>query len=153
MNYDITQQPFPEITFLYKAARCGHAEVSAQLAQMLPAVFQYAMKQGIEMVGPPATVYTEHGPGMVSFHAGMPVKAGATGADGIEVCVFPAGNAAVTIHNGSYDGLGDAHAAVEQYLHEHGLTKSGPPREVYLTDPGEVPNPDDWKTQVIWPVE
>ncbi|MEM7157296.1 MAG: AraC family transcriptional regulator [Myxococcota bacterium] len=153
MNYDITQQDFPEITFLYKAARCEHAQVSAHLAQILPAIFQYAMKEGIEMVGPPTTVYVKHGPGMVTFHAGMPVKAGSVGADDIEVCVHPAGPAAVTIHSGAYDGLGDAHAAVEQYLHEHGLESSAPPREVYLTDPGEVPNPEDWKTQVIWPVK
>ena len=57
----------------------------------------------------------------------------------------------MTVHTGSYDGLGDAHAALEQFLGAEGAQASGPAREIYLTDPGEVPNPDDWKTQVIRP--
>ena len=40
---------------------------------------------------------------------------------------------------------------VEQYLEEQGLEPSGALREIYLTDPGEVPDPADWKTQIIWP--
>ena len=56
------------------------------------------------------------------------------------------------MHTGPYDGLGEAHAAVEQFLAEEKLQKAGAPREIYVTDPGEVPDPKDWKTQVIWPV-
>ena len=32
------------------------------------------------------------------------------------------------------------------------LNKAGPAREIYLTDPGEVPDPKDWKTQLVWPI-
>ena len=96
-------------------------------------------------------IYQEWGPGMVTLHAGLPV-ASATPSDDIYVETLTACQAAVTIHSGSYDGLGEAHAAVEQYLAEHELDKAGPPREIYLTDPGEVPDPKDWKTQIIWPV-
>ena len=39
-----------------------------------------------------------------------------------------------------------------QFLAEHGLRKSGAAREVYLTDPGEVPDPKQWKTQIVWPI-
>ena len=72
--------------------------------------------------------------------------------DGLFAEALPACEAAVTIHTGSYDGLGDAHAAMEHFLDEQRLTKAGPAREVYLTDPGEVPDPAQWKTQLIWPV-
>jgi len=51
---------------------------------------------------------------------------------------LPATDAAVTLHTGSYDGLGDAHAAVEQFLDAKGLKADAPLREVYLTDPVEV---------------
>lgn len=153
MHYDITTQTLEPTTLLYKSARCEHSAIAPTLAQILPAIFQHATVQGIPMVGPPITLYVQWGPGMVTLHAGMPVAPGSQGSGDIEVAVLPGGPAAVTIHTGPYDGLGDAHAAVEQYLHQIGRKASGPLREVYLTDPGEVPNPEEWKTQIIWPLE
>ena len=152
MQYDITQQSTEPLTLLCKSARCPHAEVAQTLGQILPAIFGHATAEGIAMVGPPTTLYVEWGPGMATIEAGMPVAAGTQGKDDILVRTLPAGNAAITIHTGSYDGLGDAHAAMETYLHEHGLERDGPLREVYLTDPGEVPNPAEWKTQIVWPL-
>jgi AraC family transcriptional regulator len=151
MNYDITRQSIPESVFLYKKGRCSHADIAKTLAGIFGSVFGYAMKSGLPLRSPPTTIYEEWGPGMVTLHAGMMV-ASATPPDEMSVATLPACDAAVTIHTGSYDGLGDAHAAVEQYLAQHELTKAGPPREVYLTDPGEVPDPRQWKTQIVWPI-
>ncbi len=153
MHYDITQQSIEETTFLFKSARCEQAKVAEALGGILPAVFAHATAEGIAMVGPPLTLYVQWGPGMVTLHAGMPVAAGATGKGDVEVAVLPAGPAAVTIHTGPYDGLVDAYAAVETYIHENNLECAGPVREIYLTDPGEVPDPAEWKTQVIWPLK
>ena len=152
MNYDITQQGIGALTFLHGRADCTHAEVATELGKLLPAAFAHAVGNNIAMMGPPVTLYPHWGPGMVTLHAGVPVGEGATAGDGLFVDTYPAGKAAVTIHTGPYDGLGDAHAALEQYLSAEGLKKGGPGREVYLTDPGEVPDPAQWKTQVIWPI-
>ncbi len=151
MNYDITRQPIEECTFLYKRGRCSHADIATTLGRLLPAVFQHAMANGIELRSPPTVIYREWGPGMVTLDAGMMV-ASASASDDFQVETLPAGEAAVAIHAGSYDGLGDAHAAVEQFIADSGLDKAGPLREIYLTDPGEVPNPADWRTQLVWPV-
>ncbi len=152
MNYDITKQNIPAVHFLCQSERCAHADVAQTLGKLLPAAFELAMRKGLEMVGPPTAEYMEWGPGMVTLRAGVPVKEGAEGEGALEVVALPASAAAVTVHTGPYDGLGDAHAAIEQYLEAEGLTKRGAPREVYLTDPGGVPDPKDWKTQVLWPV-
>lgn len=151
MNYDITRQPIDSINFLYKKGRCTHADIADTLGKLLPAVFQYAMQSGFELRSRPTAIYQEWGPGMVTIHAGMAVETG-TPSDGIELATLPACDAAVTTHAGAYDGLGDAHAALEQFIDEQGLHSEGPPREIYLTDPGEVPDPKDWKTQIVWPV-
>jgi AraC family transcriptional regulator len=153
MNYDITRQPIEASAFLYRQARCSHADIAKTLAKLLGGVVPAAMKQGIELRSPPTTHYLEWGPGMVTIRAGVmiaPVELPA-GLD-VELETLPACEAAVTIHTGPYDGLADAHAAVEQFLAEHDLHKAGAPREVYLTDPGEVPDPKQWKTQIVWPV-
>lgn len=153
MHYDITQQSIESLTLLYKAARCEHGKIAETLGAILPAVFGHATAEGIAMVGPPVVLYVQWGPGMVTLHAGMPVAPGSTGTGDIEVAVLPATDAAVTIHTGPYDSLGEAHAAMETYLHENDLSGAGPVREVYLTDPGEVPDPAEWKTQIVWPVK
>ena len=152
MNYDITTQKIEAATYLCQSARCQPAEIADMLGKLLPAVFGHATKAGIEMVGPPTTLYLSWSPGMVEIKAGMPVAAGAAGTEDIEALTFEAGEAITTIHTGSYDGLSDAHATMDVFLHENGLKPAGPMREVYLTDPGDVPNPDEWKTQLIWPV-
>lgn len=151
MHYDITKQSIPETTFLHKSARCEQSKIKDALAGILGAVYRYATTHGIEMVSPPMTLYVQYGPGVFTFKAGMAVAAGTKGGDGIEVEVLPAGEAAVTVHTGPYDGLGDAHAAVDVFLHDQGLSPAGPLREIYVTDPGEVPDPADWKTQLVWP--
>ena len=151
MNYDITRQRIGESTFLYMKGRSSHADIAKTLAGIFGPVFGFAMKNGVELRSPPTTMYVEWGPGMVTIHAGMMV-ASANPPEGMFVEELPACEAAVTIHTGPYDGLGDAHAAVEEYIAEHKLVKAGPAREVYLTDPGEVPDPKQWKTQVIWPI-
>jgi AraC family transcriptional regulator len=151
MNYDITRQQLDAATFLYKRGRCAHADIATTLGQLLPAVYQHAIERGYELRSPPTTVYVEWGPGMVTLHAGMFVAA-AEAADGFEVAELPAGEAAVAIHTGPYDSLGEAHAALEQFLDAHGLTPAGPVRETYLTDPGETPDPNEWKTQLAWPI-
>lgn len=152
MNYDISRQSIPESTFLHKKGRCSHADIATTLGPLLGAVFQHAITHGLELRSPPTTLYQAWGPGMVTIHAGLMVAAAANLPDAMFVETLPACEAAVAIHTGPYDGLADAHAAIEQFLAEQGLAKAGPPREVYLTDPGEVPDPAQWKTQIIWPV-
>jgi AraC family transcriptional regulator len=53
---------------------------------------------------------------------------------------------------GPYDGLRDAYAAIEQWMGREGYKPAGAPWESYVTDPGEVPNPAEWKTEVFWPI-
>ena len=152
MNYDITRQPIEACTFLYQQERCAHAEIAQTLGKLLPAVFEHAMKNGIEFTSPPTTLYSDWGPGKVTLAAGMMVKS-ASATDDFMVDELPACEALVTIHHGGYDSLHEAHAAIEEHLESQGLNKAGDVREVYLTDPGEVPDPKDWRTQLVCPVK
>ena len=152
MKYDITIQDIEQATFLYREARCVHADIGATLGECLPAVFKYATQAGIQIVGPPTTVYTQWGPGMVTLRAGLPVTDGASGDGDIMSMVLPAGRGAVTVHVGAYEGLAHAHAAVETFIDEQGAIPTGELREIYLTDPAEVPNAEAWQTQIVWPL-
>ena len=56
------------------------------------------------------------------------------------------------IHQGPYDQLPDAWAAMHQWIESEGLRPGDAPWESYITDPGEVPDPKDWKTELFWPL-
>jgi AraC family transcriptional regulator len=58
----------------------------------------------------------------------------------------------VAVHYGPYDTLADTYVAVETWIEEAGRSIGGPPWEVYLTDPGERPDPATWETQVVVPL-
>ena len=66
---------------------------------------------------------------------------------------LPGGPAAVTIHFGPYDQLQAAYAALEEWIAANAFHTAGAPWEAYLNDPADHPNPQDWKTEVCWPVE
>lgn len=151
MSYDIrstTLQPQP---ILFCAGQARMPEIADVLGRLLPKVFGYATQSGATMVGPPFVRYLDRGE-VLSLQAGLPVAPGAAPKDDIELGALPGGSAVTTLHVGPYDGLRDAYEALEAFMQDGGLQPAGGPWEVYLTDPGEVPNPADWKTQIYWPI-
>ncbi|HEY7390536.1 MAG TPA: GyrI-like domain-containing protein [Bryobacteraceae bacterium] len=96
--------------------------------------------------------------GLVTLQTGMRVTAhnrdwAASEREGeVLVETLPGGPAAVTIHSGPYDQLPAAYAALEEWIAANGLHPTGAPWEAYLNDPADHPNPQDWKTEVCWPV-
>jgi len=152
VSYAIDRKTIDASTVLCQRERASHAEVAGALGRMLPAIFTHAMKSGAALVGPPVARYLEHNAAGITVEAGLPVAPGAEGTDSIDVAEWPGGEAAVTVHTGPYETLGKAHEALESWLADKDLKIGGPPREVYLTDPGEVPDPAAWQTLVIWPI-
>jgi effector-binding domain-containing protein len=64
----------------------------------------------------------------------------------------PAMTVASTMHRGAYDEIGPAYQTVVGWIQEHGHEIAGPPREVYLTDPSETPEPADYVTEIQFPI-
>lgn len=156
VTYEITQRSLDETPILFIARRVEHRDLADTLGEVLPAVFTYASEAGIAMAGPPLVRYPEWSAAYATIEAGLPiatVPSPAPDRDGIAVGLLPAGEAAVTTHVGPYDGLREAYAALERWIVEHDRTPGGHPWEVYVTDPGEVPDPADWRTEVVWPLQ
>lgn len=151
MNYDIQKKTLEETPFLYQRRQCEQEEIANALAEMLPAVFGYAMSNGIQFAGPPTTRYPCFGPGLITIEAGLPIVGDAEVTEEILLGSLCGGEVVSTVHKGPYDKLGEAHQAVQEWMKENGVT-GGAPWEVYLTDPGEVPNPEDWLTEIIHPI-
>lgn len=148
-----TRAPQPVLSMTRTTAADG---LQKAMAECLPAVFMHCQSHGIAMAGPPFTRYLAMTRGTFTIAAGMPITApGSDAGEGdtlISAGELPGGEIAVAIHAGPYQTLGETHAALEAWVAAQGRTAAGPPWETYITDPGEVPNPADWRTEVCLPL-
>lgn len=127
--------------------------LSAMLAELLPEVFVYALASGAGPSGPPFTRYLAWNPdGSVELEAGVPVLRPAPDSGRIRCIEIDDTQAAVVVHTGPYEELGEAYAALGAWVKANGRETAGPCLESYLTDPAQVADPAGCRTEVIWPV-
>jgi AraC family transcriptional regulator len=164
-TYSVAKKDLAPQPVLVVRRRAKRSEIASTIAEALPHVFLYSQQNGIALAGLPFTRYVEMGPGLVTMEPGMRVAAPGQDSNSIDAAwtrtsgdgevardTLPGGPVATTMHIGSYDKLTEAYAAIEQWIEAQGLVAAGAPWESYVTDPGEVPDPKDWKTEVFWPV-
>jgi effector-binding domain-containing protein len=128
------------------------------ISRLFNEVFGAIMRAGVRIVAPPLTLYHSHDAGFDTEIA-IPVDQAITadvpldGARKLSIQTLPAGTVASTFHHGAYETIGDTYAALSRWVMEHGYDFVGPVREIYLTSPGETPNPADYLTEIQFPVE
>jgi AraC family transcriptional regulator len=159
VTYSIVKKDLAEQPVLLVRRRVKRSEIAATIGAVLPSIFQYAQERGIALSGHPLTRYSATGLGLLTIEPAMrivgprPSAASAGPAEGdVIVDVLPAGPAATTVHNGSYETLQDAYAALEAWMESNAIQPAGAPWESYITDPAEHPDPKDWRTEVCWPI-
>lgn len=152
MSVTVTRKTLSPALALVIRTKCTPSEIAATLGACLPRVFAWATQHAIPFAGPPFTRYLPSGPGLLTVEAGLTIATPSKGENDILAVELPGGPAAVAIHEGAYDKLAETHALVERWIEANGLTSAGSPWETYLTDPGEVPDPKDWRTEVVYPL-
>jgi AraC family transcriptional regulator len=159
MAYTISKKELAPQPVLVVRRQVRRADIAATIGAELPKVFHHAQQRGIAIAGYPITRYLETTMGHVTLETGMRVAAhkgewtATEGGGAVLAETLPGGLTAVTVHSGPYDGLPTAYAALEEWIAAHGFHPAGPPWEAYLNDPGDYPNPQDWKTEVCWPLQ
>lgn len=131
-----------------------------ELAQ-LPAFFgevfirleEYLARTGGKVAGQPFAAYYDVRDGEADVEAGFPVVFDVLEnlpAEGeIHPVDYPGGQALEYVYFGPYDRMAPAYDEVAKWLLEHHKHATGPGREVYFSDPGEAPNPEDWETHIL----
>ena len=157
MTYEMTTKTIEETVFCYATQQTDQAEIAKTLEEIFMPLFQHCIEKGLPLAGPPSTRYPSFGPGLLTLEAGMPLSgtleelASADTGD-YKLGVLQADLAVSTIHTGRYEELGEAYAALQRWMQANNKESAGAPWETYLTDPGEVPNPEEWRTEVIHPI-
>lgn len=144
-----TLRPQPIATI---RATVATAEIGATLSQFLPEVWACVVEQGQQPAGPPFARYHSLLGETVDLEAGVPVAEPIVGTERVLAGELPGGPVAAIWHIGTYDTLTETHAALATWMAAEGRTAGGPRWEVYWTDPGEHPDPAEWKTEVICPL-
>jgi AraC family transcriptional regulator len=137
---------------LFTRLRAARHELATAIGEGAGKTFPYAQRIGAAIAGHPFTRYLSTGPGLYSIEVGVPLAAPAAGDGDIEAGFLSAGPAAVAVHAGPYEQLSETYAALERWIEANGFRATESPWERYVTDPGEHPNPADWRTEVYWPI-
>jgi AraC family transcriptional regulator len=128
------------------------SEIAMTIGQSLGRIVPYALGVGGALAGQPFARYPVFGMDVITIEVGMPLAAHVPGGGDIEAFTLPAGKTTVAVHAGPYDKLPQSFSALEHWMATQGHVISGPPWEVYVTDPSELPDAADWRTEIYWPV-
>jgi len=137
---------------LYMRATCSSKEIADTLGRILPKVFASLMDLCVRPVGPPFCRYTAWRGDECDLEGGVLVDGLVSGVGEVEGGEIGGCKAVYTLHQGAYTELHEAYDAMQAWMKDHGKTAAIPPFELYVTDPGKVPDPMQWKTEVFWPV-
>ena len=134
----------------------GHVQVSELdpwIATAIQELFTRLAQQRIRPAGTPfAILPAPNGKEAVEVDVALPAVREVAGSGRVEGRVVPACRALATIHRGPYEELTGAYHALAVAMEEQGIEPIAEPREVYLTNPQEIP-PEDYETEVLWPVD
>jgi effector-binding domain-containing protein len=86
------------------------------------------------------------------IEVGFPLAGAFAGSGDVRGAELPATTVAWTLHRGPYEEVGPAYHTVTGWIQEHGHDLAGPPREIYLSDPGQTPDPADYVTEIQFPI-
>jgi DNA-binding transcriptional MerR regulator len=83
---------------------------------------------------------------------GAPLLSDRTRAAGIRLDELPAIEAAVLAHHGEYDTLDDTYRELGAWVAVHAAAAELPVRELYLIGSADTDDPDQFRTEICWPV-
>ena len=57
------------------------------------------------------------------------------------------------VHRGAYSELPSTYTRIVQWMEENGYQIAAPPYEIYVTDPAVIKSPDDYVTEIYFPIK
>lgn len=153
-GYEVAEQEIPVQYYAGVRKTVNIPEVEAFYGANLPKVIEQVQKSGAAAGVPSGLYWTfDQQAGKTDMAVAVPMPEDKKLGSGFGV--FPVGGhkAAVIEYMGSYDKIGDAHMAMDEYMKEKGLESILPVVEEYVAGPGREPDTTKWLTRVIYFVQ
>ncbi len=152
MPYEcVLRQLGPQLTMSVRREVPAHGAAAA-VGEAFEQVGRYLKEVGGRPVGDTFARFRRIDGEVVDVEVGFTVLESLPAAGPVKASELPAGEAITTIHQGPYERLPEAVAALEEWLRTHGRTAGGPFWEVYLNGPPDVTEPEAFETEVVMPL-
>lgn len=154
MPYEIEVKEVPAQHVAVVRKHASKTTIGRDISSGFAAIGEATGRAGVPLAGPPFLIMFEvvdeesEGDIEIAFPVSMPFGGGGEVVGREE----PAMTVASTMHRGAYDEIGPAYSTLTGWIQEHGHEIVGPPREIYLTDPSETPDPADYVTEIQFPI-
>ena len=131
------------------------------MATMIPQVCQFAVDEGLQIVGHPVFVCHEtsvaeaekaNEEGTADVEIAVPIDRKIDDTDEIRCYELPGGTMAKIVHQGPYEECTPTYERLFAWIEAEGKRIAGPIREIYLNDPREVA-PEEILTEIYVPIE
>lgn len=131
---------------------CEPSGVSEAMWRVLPEIGAYLERAGVAPVGGPFARYFDYTEDEADFEGGFMLTEPVAGEGRIAAGELPGGLAAITTHEGPFEGLDAAHDAVGEWVLAHGHDPAGPVWEVHVDISAAQKDPSKLHTDVVWPL-
>lgn len=107
-----------------------------------------------EVVSPPIVIYHFWSDTLIDIEVGISVK-DSTIETGSRIALnkIKKTNVVTAVHYGAYERLPETYFGINEWMRKNKVFVTGPPWEVYLTDPSTEANPKKWETAIYFPIE
>ena len=148
----VEQVVLPELIYAGKKKNVKWEDIGAEMGTMYQQAGKFIQKNNLTVADMPLCIYHSMNDENMEIECGIPVTEPFEPKSGIICGKRAAGKYAFAIHIGSYETLETTHTAIQEWITNHGFAISGGPIEVYLTDPQSEPNPENWVTNIYYPL-
>jgi AraC family transcriptional regulator len=148
----VTRRHFPGQPILLIRRQVPRTELQSMLSSCFGKLFSHGHSAALPIAGQPIARYLAVGEDPWTVEAAMPLALPVLGAGEMEAGTLPQGPVAVGLHAGAYDQLPETYSALQKWMADNGERPGGAPWELYVTDPGQFPDPAEWRTEVYWPL-
>lgn len=142
-------------TYVYILDSCSVNDISEKLGELYGEVYQTLAMQGVMPTSQPFARY-ERFPlqagdeDKVVLRAGTFIETVIKTEGRVELGTSQEGNTLQASHFGVYETVGKTHEALQEHAAKEGFEINGSAYEVYITDPGLEPNPENWETRIVY---
>ncbi|MCB9134598.1 MAG: MerR family transcriptional regulator [Anaerolineales bacterium] len=131
------------------------AENYQSLGPLFGELYAAVAQNMLTPVGPTIAIYYDEGyrEREVDVEVAVPVSENTSlPQQRVQVRTLPGAEVASLLYRGSYDDFTPAYQALMGWMQANGYMMTGPNREIYLRGPGEGISPEDFLTEIQFPV-
>ncbi|GFI37123.1 HTH-type transcriptional regulator CueR [Lachnospiraceae bacterium] len=149
LDIDVKLVEYPQQNILYLRRKLTHEECLNGYSQFFCKLYQKIATEKLTVMGPAITIYHNPSCDLFEFEIefAVPIKEVVTGTRD-----FQNGLCVKSTLNGSYANITSIYARQQEWAESNGYDFIRSPFELYITEPNATNTPDDYITEIYYPV-